>query len=337
MQDAEKYMSHCIQLAKRGLVHVNPNPLVGCVIVKNGKIISEGWHRAVGQNHAERMAILGIDDKTQFKDADLYVNLEPCSHFGRTPPCANLIVEHSFKRVFVGYGDPNPLVSGSGIQLLENHGIEVVQNILVEDCLQLNRFFYTFHHLKRPFVTLKWAETLDGFMAPEPLSRLQISGSDSQFYTHNLRAQHSAILVGVSTWEIDKPKLNNRLDFGTDPLKMVLDPKLRGSYEDVQSRMVVFNFSLNQQTEMVEYVMIDPKNMVDSILNFMFKHQLNSLLVEGGAQTLDLFLNACKVDEIHQYVSQNIVFSKGLKAPEHQLNLSQTIQLQSDIYKIYRK
>ncbi len=337
MQDAEKYMSQCIQLAKRGLGHVNPNPLVGCVIVKNGEIISEGWHKAVGENHAERMAILNVHDKSIFKGADLYVNLEPCSHFGRTPPCANLIVEQSFKRVMIGYGDPNPLVSGSGIKLLETHGIEVVQNVLLNECIELNRFFYTFHRNHRPYVTLKWAETSNGLMAPEPLERFQISGKDSHSYTHHLRAQHAAILVGVSTWEVDKPMLNNRLDYGTNPLRMVLDPNLRGNYSHVASRIVVFNLTKNETSATVDYVLIDSENMVGSILDYMVSQQLNSLMVEGGAKTLKLFIDSNKVDEIHTFKSRFNPFFEGHFSPQHQLQLDQTIQLETDTYYIYRK
>lgn len=335
MTKNEKFMMRCLELAKNGLGYVNPNPLVGCVIVKDGEVISEGWHAAVGQNHAERMAILRVQDPTIFKDCDLYVNLEPCSHFGRTPPCADLIVEHQFKHVFVGFGDPNPLVSGTGIQRLQQHGIEVVTDILVDKCKQLNRFFYTFHTKKRPFVTLKWAETKDHFLAPLPLEKFQISGPDTTLITHRMRAEHAAILVGVTTWEVDNPQLNNRLVEGPSPLKMVLDPHLRGTYLSQITPIVVFNYIKNEIIEGVEFVQVTEQNTLDDIMKFMFGRQLNSLMVEGGAKTLQTFIDANLADEIHVYTSKTVLLDTGVKSPQHNLVQTDSSDLNSDDYTIY--
>ena len=336
MVDAEKYMMRCIELAKKGLGYVNPNPLVGSVIVKNGKIISEGWHVAYGHNHAERMAILNAVHPEDLEGSDIYVNLEPCSHFGKTPPCADLIVDSKFRRVFVGFGDPNPLVSGAGIQRLRANGIEVFENILVDDCCELNRFFYTYHTKNRPFVTLKWAETANGFMAPIPLKRQQISGEDTLTITHSLRAQHAAILVGVSTWEIDKPSLNNRLVNGPSPLKMVLDPQLRGTYSEENAPVIVFNLFRNEKIDQIEYIQLKTMNIVEEIFSFMMSRQLNSILVEGGAKTLQTFIDEGVVDEIHTYSSINGTFIDGLSSPHHYLKLHQCVELHSDIYSIFK-
>lgn len=335
MSITEKFILRCLELAKKGLGFVNPNPLVGCVIVKNGEVISEGWHAAVGQNHAERMAILKVQDPSIFKDCDLYVNLEPCSHFGRTPPCADLIVEHQFKRVFIGFGDPNPLVAGTGIQRLQQHGIEVVTDILVDQCKQLNRFFYTFHTKKRPFVTLKWAESKDHFLAPIPRQKFQISGSDTQLITHRMRAEHAAILVGVTTWEVDQPQLTNRLVDGPSPLKMVLDPNLRGNFVAHDTPLIVFNYLKNEIIEGVEFVQVTQQSTLKDIMEFMFNRQLNSLMVEGGAKTLQAFIDANLADEIHVYTSKTVALINGINSPQHELIKVQSSDLNSDNYTIY--
>lgn len=335
MANSEKFMLRCLELAKNGLGYVNPNPLVGCVIVKDGEVISEGWHAAVGHNHAERMAILKVQDPSILKDCDLYVNLEPCSHFGRTPPCADLIVEHQFKRVFIGFGDPNPLVAGNGIQRLQQAGIEVFTNILVDQCKQLNRFFYTFHTKKRPFVTLKWAESNDHFLAPIPLQQVQISGPDTQIITHKMRSEHAAILVGVTTWEVDKPQLNNRLFDGPSPLKMVLDPHLRGHYNAHNAPLIVFNYMKNEIIKGVEFVQVTEKNTLNDIMKLMFDRQLNSLMVEGGAKTLQTFIDANLADEIHVYTSKTLSLKNGVKSPKNTLSKVDSSDLNSDVYTIY--
>ncbi len=332
--NAENYMSRCLELARRGLGYVNPNPLVGCVIVHNNKIISEGWHVAIGQAHAERMAILALSDRSILRDCELYVNLEPCSHFGKTPPCADLILEHKFKKVYVGLGDPNPLVAGSGIQRLQEHGIQVETNILAHECLALNRFFYKFHTEKRPFVTLKWAQSKDGFLAPFPKQRFQISGVGTSEITHALRRQHAAILVGVETWNIDQPLLNNRLFEGPSPKRFVLDPHLRGYYT-ADSEVVVFNRKKTESIGLVQYVQIEEFDMLQGVMSYLFDHQLNSLMVEGGSKTLQSFIDAQLADEIHVYQSKNTDIVNGVNAPLHHFIEYQSVELASDHHLIY--
>ncbi len=329
--NAENYISRCLELAKRGIGYTNPNPLVGCVIVHNNEIISEGWHVAIGQAHAERMAILALKDRSISSECDLYVNLEPCSHFGKTPPCADLIIENKFRKVFVGLGDPNPLVAGSGIKRLQNHGIEVESNILTEACQELNRFFYAFHTLKRPFLTLKWAESKDGFLAPLPLQKFQISGMGTNEITHDLRKQHSAILVGVETWNIDQPLLNNRLFEGPSPKKFVLDPNLRGNYT-IDTEVVVFNRKKTESNGLNQYVQIEEFDMLQGIMRYLFDHQLNSLMVEGGSKTLQSFIDANLADEIHTYKSKNVTIDRGIDAPKHQFGKTNEVDLPNDIH-----
>jgi diaminohydroxyphosphoribosylaminopyrimidine deaminase/5-amino-6-(5-phosphoribosylamino)uracil reductase len=329
--NAENYMSRCLELARRGLGYVNPNPLVGCVIVHNNKIISEGWHVAIGQAHAERMAILALADCSILRDSELYVNLEPCSHFGKTPPCADLILEHQFKKVYVGLLDPNPLVAGSGIQKLQEHGIQVETNILADECLTLNRFFYKFHTEKRPFVTLKWAQSKDGFLAPSPMQRFQISGGGTAEITHALRLEHAAILVGVETWNIDQPLLNNRLFEGPSPKKFVLDPNLRGNYT-IDTEVVVFNRKKTESNGLIQYVQIEEFDMLQGIMGYLFEHQLNSLMVEGGSKTLQSFIDANLADEIHTYKSKNVMIGGGIEAPKHQFTKINEVDLPDDIY-----
>jgi diaminohydroxyphosphoribosylaminopyrimidine deaminase / 5-amino-6-(5-phosphoribosylamino)uracil reductase len=329
--NAENYISRCLELAKRGIGYTNPNPLVGCVIVHNNEIISEGWHVAIGQAHAERMAVLALKDHSILSECDLYVNLEPCSHFGKTPPCADLIIENKFRKVFVGLGDPNPLVAGSGIKRLQNHGIEVESNILTEACKELNRFFYTFHTLKRPFVTLKWAESKDGFLAPLPLQKYQISGMGTNEITHDLRKQHSAILVGVETWNIDKPLLNNRLFEGHSPKRFVLDPHLRGQYT-ATSEVCVFNKVKAGSEENVQYIQLDETPILPQLMQYFYENQLNSLMVEGGSKTLQSFIDANLADEIHTYKSKNVTIDRGIDAPNHQFGKTNEVDLPNDIH-----
>lgn len=332
-------MMRCLELANRGLGYVNPNPLVGCVIVNNNQIISEGWHKGYGQNHAERMAILQLENKTILSESTIYVNLEPCSHYGKTPPCANLLIKHKVKRVVIGMVDPNPLVSGKGIQLLRDNGIEVIENVLNKECLALNKYFVTFHSERRPYIILKWAETSNGFIAPIPLSRKQISGADSQKITHKLRQNIAGILVGVTTWNIDNPMLNNRYWPGNSPLRFVIDKDLKGDYSiDFvgDTRVVVFNSLVCKIDGFVEMVKMDfDVNFFRSLFNYFYDLKINSLLVEGGATTLKQFIDHNAFDEIHVFKSNQVAFENGLISPDFQGNLLHQERLMQDAYSIY--
>ncbi len=292
------YIHRCIELAAHGKGWVNPNPLVGCVIVHNDKIIAEGWHKAFGQAHAERMAIddylLKGGDSEVLKDSDLYVSLEPCSHFGKTPPCADLLVHYQFRKVYVALLDPNPLVSGMGIQRLRDSGIEVEMGLAIEEARLQNRFFLCYHEKKRPFIVLKWAESSDGFIAPLSRERTAISGLESQKYVHALRQECSAILVGRTTMIGDNPQLTDRYFGGPQPVKFVL-------------------------TSLAEKGPIDDFQVVQSaeeLIEKCLEQGLNSVLIEGGLQTLNHFLSKELVDEIHLLRSKSMLLTSGIEGPK---------------------
>ena len=280
MTEDEKYMSRCLQLAKHGEFTTAPNPMVGAVIVHQGRIVGEGWHRLYGGPHAEVNAVRSVrpEDEHLLPESTIYVSLEPCSHWGKTPPCAELLVEKGFRRVVVGCLDPNEKVSGRGIRRLQEAGAEVVVGVLEKECRWLNRKFITFHTLHRPYITLKWAESADGFIDRRRQSAadgpaVRFSTPWTQMLVHRLRANHEAILVGHRTWELDQPSLTTRFWPGKNPKRIVLS---RGES------------------------LIPP---------------VQSLLVEGGAQTLQAYIDADLWDEA--YIERSTLLLKdGVKAPE---------------------
>jgi diaminohydroxyphosphoribosylaminopyrimidine deaminase/5-amino-6-(5-phosphoribosylamino)uracil reductase len=333
-------MQRCLEIAKRGAGFVNPNPLVGCIIVFQDKIISEGWHTAFGKDHAERMAILQLSDKTVLKDSTVYVNLEPCAHFGKTPPCASLLIEHKVKRVVVGMTDPNTLVAGKGIAMLRENRIEVVENILNQKCLELNKFFVTFHTKKRPYIILKWAECANQFMAPLPKAKYQISGQETQSITHSLRRDVSAILVGVNTWNIDNPQLDNRLWSGNSPQRFVIDNDLKGNYNKDfvgDSPVYVVNSIKNEVVGNVHYLqLIFNHNFLNNLMILLYHRSINSLMVEGGAFALNEFINGNLFDEIHRFKSKNIHLESGVLAPNLLGKQVAFQELTNDFYEVYK-
>ena len=296
-------MQLCLQLATNGLGRVRPNPLVGCVIVKDGKIISEGFHQEYGHNHAERNALLRGGD---YHEATLYVNLEPCSHFGKTPPCADLIIEKGIRRVVCCNDDPNPLVAGNGFRKLEAVGIEVVRHVLEEEGRELNRRFFTFMEQRRPYVILKWAESADGFMAPPGVRADNLGRSPSKIYwlstqrqnrlNHRWRTEESAILVGSETYLKDSPTLTPRHYLGPAPQPVVLDR--RGRLTDVPSHW------LHLHTKTVEETLLA-----------LYEQKLQSVIVEGGRQILDAFISSGLYDEVRILRSPQHL-GAGLRAPE---------------------
>lgn len=295
-------MQRCLQLAANGLGRVRPNPLVGCVVVKQGRIISEGYHQEYGHNHAERNALLREGD---YHGATLYVNLEPCSHYGKTPPCADLIIEKGIKRVVCCNDDPNPLVAGNGFHKLEVAGIEVVRHVLEEEGRELNRRFFTFMEKKRPYVILKWAESADGFMAPtneeleirnEELGKpYWLSTQRQNRLNHRWRTEEAAILVGSETYLQDSPTLTPRHYLGPAPQPVVLDR--RGRLTDVPSHW------LHLHTKTVE-----------ETLQALYEQKLQSVIVEGGRKILDAFIESGLYDEARILRSPQRLGS-GLKAP----------------------
>ncbi len=296
------YMRRCLQLAANGLGRVRPNPLVGCVVVKDGIIISEGFHQEYGHNHAERNALLRMLPTTHYPLSTLYVNLEPCSHYGKTPPCADLIIEKGIKRVVCCNDDPNPLVAGNGFRKLVEAGIEVVRHVLEEEGRELNRRFFTFMEQKRPYVILKWAESADGFMAPEG-ERLKVKGERYWLSTqrqnrlnHRWRTEEAAILVGSETYLLDKPSLTPRHYLGPVPQPVVLDRRNR--LTDVPSHWL----HLSYQT-------------IPEVLHELYERKLQSVIVEGGRKVLDAFIEIGLYDEVRILRSPQTLGS-GLPAPE---------------------
>ncbi len=314
-----EYMMQCIQISEAGRGWVNPNPMVGALLVHNGQIISQGYHRAFGEPHAEPNAILAVKDLQLLQQSTLYVSLEPCSHFGKTPPCADLIIHSKIPRVVVAMRDPNPQVAGRGIARLRAAGIEVIEGVCEAEARQLNRFFLKFHEHKRPFFIAKWAETKNGFMAPLPKREAFISGEDTRLFTHALRQEVMAVLVGVGTWEIDQPALNDRYHGGPQPIRIILDPYFQGNYERAESEVshtwVITESETKQLGNVQVFALPNFFQNLDAFFDFCVQKDLNSILIEGGAKTLTQFLNAHCIDEIYRFQNRNLVWDTGLPAP----------------------
>jgi diaminohydroxyphosphoribosylaminopyrimidine deaminase/5-amino-6-(5-phosphoribosylamino)uracil reductase len=320
----EIYMRRCLTLAKNGLGYTYPNPLVGCVIVHQGMIIGEGWHQKAGEGHAEVNAINAVKDQDLLPEATLYVNLEPCSHHGRTAPCADLIVKKKIKKVVIGIIDANEKVQGQGKLHLEKNGVEVVTGILLEECRELNKRFFTFHEKGRPYVILKWAQSADGYIFPDlkPSIKRQpiwISNPYSRQKAHQWRAQEASILVGKNTVIQDDPRLNTRDMAGNDILRMVIDKDLLiplgSQIYDGQFDTVIYNAKKEGSEGKVKYVQLDfSKEIVEQVLSDLHQKNIQSLIVEGGAYTLNKFLVAGLWDEARIFCGEK-KFGGGIKAP----------------------
>jgi len=315
----EYYMQRALNLATLGLGIVSPNPLVGCVVVHNNIIIGEGWHKQYGGPHAEVNAIESVQDKSLLSDATVYVTLEPCAHFGKTPPCADLLIREKVKRVIVCNTDSNPLVGGKGLAKLRAAGIEVILGVLEEQGRWLNRRFFTFIEHKRPYVILKWAQTADGFIARSNFDSKWISHSFSRKLVHKWRTEENAILVGTRTAQYDNPQLNVRDWSGSNPIRLVLDKQLEiptSHYLFDQSQSTIcYNF-LRQATEgLVDYVQIDrQKASLPQILQDLYQRKIQSLFVEGGSYLLTSFIQSNLWDEIRLFKSPQ-QFHNGISAP----------------------
>ena len=314
-------MQRCIDLAKQGSGNVAPNPMVGCVIVHNGEIIAEGYHQKFGEAHAEVNAINSVpaDKQHLLNQSVLYVNLEPCSHHGKTPPCTDLIITKQIPQVVIGISDPNPLVSGKGIKKLQTAGIKVTIGPLQDECTELNKRFITFYEKKRPYITLKWAQTNDGFIAPTDGKKLQISGKLSQQLVHKWRSEEQSILVGYNTALNDNPQLTVREWKGNNPIRIVIDQKLALPKNlhlfDNNVPTIVLNELANEKNENIELIKIEFGNeTAKNILSSLYNRNFQSVFVEGGAKTLQLFLTSNLWDEARVFISPDNV-QTGIKAP----------------------
>ena len=324
MKIHEKYISRCIDIAKNGLGATAPNPMVGCVIVYNSTIIGEGFTSPYGGAHAEVNAINSVKDKSLLKEATLYVTLEPCSHFGKTPPCSNLIIEHGIPNIVIGCLDDNKKVAGRGIAKLKAAGCNVKVGVLEDKCKEHHKRFFTFHNKNRPYIILKWAETADGFIAPLHKKEKQpiwITNTYSRQLVHKWRAEEQAILVGTNTVMEDNPSLTTRDWDGKNPIRIVLDKhnKLSKEYKvfDNKAKTLIFK-----------------DNSAEGICHKLHEANINSVIIEGGAKTLQVFIDTGLWDEARVFTGKN-TFKEGIKAPVFSGNLISEKQILDDTLKIY--
>ena len=322
----EKYIRRCIELAKNGFGTTYPNPMVGSVIVYNDEIIGEGWHKKAGGPHAEVNAVASVKDKSLLKKATIYVSLEPCSHFGKTPPCCDLIISNEIPNVVVGTVDPNEKVAGNGIRKLIAAGANVDVGVLEEECNELNKRFFTFHQKKRPYIILKWAETQNGFIAPEKAANQErkpvwITNQYSRQLVHKWRSEEQAILVGTQTVIDDNPKLNTRDWSGNNPVRVVLDQNNRIEKDsfilDDSVKTIVFTKSKTAvDKENTTFEVLDfEKNIIPQILEVLHQNQIQSIIIEGGSKTLQSFIEQNIWDEARIFIGKT-TFEKGTKAPQ---------------------
>ncbi|MFM9987684.1 bifunctional diaminohydroxyphosphoribosylaminopyrimidine deaminase/5-amino-6-(5-phosphoribosylamino)uracil reductase RibD [Flavobacterium sp.] len=311
MKIHEFYIKRCIELAKYGLPAAMPNPSVGAVIVFENKIIGEGYTSAYGGNHAEVNAINEVKDKTLLSKSTIYVSLEPCSHFGKTPPCSDLIIKYKIPNVVIGTIDSNIKVAGQGIKKLREAGINVIVGILEAECRESNKRFFTFHEKKRAYIILKWAESEDGFIAPSSKNEQKpvwITNVYSRQLVHKWRSEEASILVGTQTVIDDNPRLDVRDWAGKNPTRIVLDKNNRIPKES-------HIFDIRQKTLVIsDKTICYSDNIALQIARFLFDNNLQSLIVEGGRQTLQTFINANLWDEARVFKGKEM-FSSGTKAP----------------------
>ena len=343
----EKYISRCIQVAKNGLGKTFPNPMVGSVIVYNDMIIGEGSTSSYGGAHAEVNAINSVKDKSLLSKATLYVTLEPCSHHGKTPPCADLIIENKIPKVVIGTLDPHQKVAGKGANRLREAGCEVVLGVLEDECRQHHKRFLSFHQKQRPYIILKWAETKDGFIAPDESMRSEtakpfwITNEHSRQLVHKWRSEEQAILVGTNTVLLDNPKLSVRHWRGTSPIRVILDQhsKINETYHvrDNSIRTIV----LKGNGEMVQtggntiYETVDFNNNLPlQVCDILYNHAIVSVIIEGGRQTIQSFINEGLWDEARVFIGAT-KFGKGLEAPLISGDTMPDQRILGDVLKLY--
>lgn len=333
-----------MQIAKNGIGTTRPNPSVGAVIVYQNKIIGEGFTSPHGENHAEVNAINAVENKSLLKEATIFVTLEPCSHFGKTPPCADLIVKHQLKQVVIGCLDSNSLVAGKGVSHLENAGINVIVGVLETECRMHHKRFFTVQENKRPYIILKWAETKDGFVAPISKNEnkpIFISNTYSQQLVHKLRSAEHAILVGTRTVLADNPRLNVRSWSGENPIRVVLDNTLRipknSNILDGSAKTIVIAASRDKNIVSSKNLIFEEidfsKNIAKQVCEVLSKYQIQSLIVEGGTQTLQTFIDEKLWDEAMVFVG-NTSFVKGVKSPIITKEFKEEF-IESDVLKRY--
>ncbi|MCE1198605.1 MAG: bifunctional diaminohydroxyphosphoribosylaminopyrimidine deaminase/5-amino-6-(5-phosphoribosylamino)uracil reductase RibD [Marinilabiliales bacterium] len=342
----EKFMLRAMDLARMGMGNVAPNPMVGCVIVHDGRIIGEGYHRRYGEAHAEVNAVEAVHDRSLLRQSTVYVTLEPCSHFGKTPPCADLLIRLGVPRVVVGTVDPNEKVAGKGIARLREAGAEVLSGLLEKECAWMNRRFFTFHQKRRPYIILKWARTEDGFIDKARSEQnfgqpSWITNDLSRIAVHKMRSDEAAILVGTNTALKDNPSLTVRDWAGHHPLRLVLDrtgrlPDTLALF-DGSTETIIFTEREFASQPNREYVRMPfDETLLDSLLAFLYERGIQSLLVEGGRKLLDSFIQRNLWDEARVYIG-NTRFGEGIKAPELRWQHEREESLDDSLMRIYYK
>ncbi|RXR22466.1 bifunctional diaminohydroxyphosphoribosylaminopyrimidine deaminase/5-amino-6-(5-phosphoribosylamino)uracil reductase RibD [Flavobacterium stagni] len=343
MKIHEKYIQRCIQLAQNGLGTTYPNPMVGSVLVHNDQIIGEGWHRKAGEPHAEVHAIRSVKNPELLKEATIYVSLEPCSHFGKTPPCSDLILEKGIPNIVVGTVDPFAAVAGKGIERLRAAGRNVTVGVLENECRALNKRFFTFHNQQRPYIILKWAQSADGFIAPlakEKREPVWISNRYARQLVHQWRSEEQAILVGTQTVLDDNPKLDTRDWWGKNPTRIVLDRSGKISTDfhvkDGKTATIVITAEENlTATDQVDYQnCIFESSLPQQIAGILFQKGLQSVLIEGGQKTLQSFIDAGLWDEARVFES-GITLGSGLAAPQFNAPVAHTETIVENQLKMY--
>ncbi len=338
MQEDEFYIRRCIELAGKALGRTYPNPLVGSVIVHHGKIIGEGYHHKAGEPHAEINAISSVTDKSLIPEATIYVSLEPCAHFGKTPPCALKIKELGFKKVVIGAMDSHDKVNGKGKKMIQDAGIEAISGILEKECIQLNKRFFTYHEKKRPYIILKWAESGDVFLdkdfKPCPISNALVNQ-----FVHQLRADEHAILVGTQTALNDNPSLTVRNWEGINPIRVLIDFDLKVPKDfklyNGEAKTIVFN-SIKEGTENhIQFVKIEKENFLSDLMNALYKEQIQSIIIEGGRFTLQQFIDAGLWDEALVIKNEYLMLENGTKAPELNLTADEIMDFRDNTVEKY--
>ena len=334
----ELFMRRALELALQGQGSVSPNPLVGCVIVHDNRIIGEGWHKVYGGPHAEVNAVNAVQEKDLLTASTVYVNLEPCSHFGKTPPCADMLIREKVKKVVVANLDTNPLVGGEGIKKLRAAGIEVITGILDKEARELNKRFFTYIEKKRPYIILKWAETADGFIARENYDSKWISNIYSRQLVHKWRAEEDSVLVGMRTAQQDNPQLTVRDWSGRHPVRIVIDRFLKLSSRlavfDRSQKTICYNVMKHEEHPNLSLIRLNEENFLPDLLHDLHKQKIQSVIVEGGAQTLTFFIQNSFWDEARVFISRE-VFNRGIKAPSLQGTLTDQYTIESDRLNLY--
>lgn len=332
-------MQRALELAEQGRGQVSPNPMVGCVIVYKGVIIGEGYHHLYGGPHAEVNAINSVENPGQLRESTCYVTLEPCSHFGHTPPCADLLVNKKVKRVVIAAMDTNPLVGGKGIAKLRNAGIDVFTGVLEKEARELNRRFFTMIERRRPYVILKWAQTEDGFIARSNFDSKWISSEQSRVLVHKWRAEEDAIMVGTNTARYDNPTLNVRDWFGKNPLRVVIDKQLALPTSlklfDGSIPTLVYNTVADKEEKNLVKIKLDEPYFLTGILADLYKRKVQSVFIEGGSGLLNTVIASGLWDEARVFDCP-VTFTNGIKAPSLNIVPIETIRLKTDNLKIYR-